>query len=1060
MKKQKVYTSFLAGMIAVGLCFPVWAKQAPTSRPIKKALPTQVKKAKKNPHTPPKGYKEPKAEQLTFIGVNGEAYYSPKADKLVFQSHSRPSHSQTQIYVLDLKTKKERRINFHNGDDTCSYFHPTRKTILYASTVDEVKESHRFRHYNPKFLARMKALAEKRAKKSGKKRRRRYKWMYKPYEIYEVDFSGKKRRRLTHAPGYDAEGTYSPDGKKVIFSSHRDGDQELYIMNSDGTGQRRLTWRRGNDGGAFISPNNKQVTWRSFDKRGNAQVMVADLVNDQLKNFRQLTFRKGINWAPFWHPSGKWIMFSSNRDQRGNFELYLIDTKGTCLKRMTYHPASDVLSVFSPDGKTVVFVSKRVGNKSQVFRMPFVIPPGCVDPKQFKTPARLLHFGKKPSHGHGHGGYHRYKRYRRYKHKRSYRGYRHHYKKGYKRSYKGHHHKGHKRSYKGHHYKKGAHKGHHRHYGHHHRYKGKSKKPKKATMWGQLVRDLYFLSHPILEGRDAGTRGIKIAADYIAHQFKTFGLKPGVKGKSFFQPFETTVGVVLGKKNALAFTQGKAKTKWVVNNTFAPFSFSSNGTVSSSVVFAGYGITAEKGYDDYKGIDVKGKIVLLFRYSPRWHMQKTPFGKRRSLYSSFRYKLLNARTHGAKGVLVVDPPFPKEKKVPALSKLRMARGLSDAGLPALHIRRDVAKVLLKGSGQTLKGLWEKIAKSFKPQSLALKDQLTMSAELKRKSAKIDNVIGIIPGTDAALKKEAIVIGAHYDHLGHGGAGSFPGNHGKIHPGADDNASGTAGMMALARYFAKHPVKRTLIFIAFAGEERGLLGSAHYVRHPSFAIKQTVAMLNYDMIGRMRNNKFVIQGAGTSPRFLPMLKKLVRTSRFNIRLGASGYGPSDHTSFYSKKIPVLFMFTGAHTDYHRPSDTFDRLNIKGIHSIVKLSLGVIKELAANPKRPAYRHVMRPKKQRRIRGGMRAYLGTIPDYGGKKIKGVALTGVRPQGPAYKAGIRGGDIIVKIGKYPIDNLYDMVIALKHYQPFQKVVIEVLRKGKRLKLNATLGMRGSGKR
>ncbi|MBK07707.1 MAG: hypothetical protein CL920_22370 [Deltaproteobacteria bacterium] len=1069
---------------------------------IANAMPTSRPTSHPTTH---KTHKDPPAEQLTFVGVNGEGYFSPDGKRLIFQSHSRPQHKHTQLYMYDFAAKKEWRVTHHNGDDTCSFFHPTKKLIMYSSTKDEVRESYKYKKFDPK------VYVPKQAKQKKKKRshRRKYEWIYKPYEVYVTDFNNKAQKRVTHAPGYDAEGSFSPDGKKILYSSRRDGDQELYIMNADGTNQRRLTFRRGNDGGPFFSPNGQKITWRSFDRRGNAHVMIADLKEDGLHNIKQLTYKPGINWAPYWHPSGRWLVFSSNRDNRKNFDLFVVDVDGRCVKKLTHHASADVLPVFSPDGKHIVFVSKRVGNKSQLFRMPFSLPNGCESPFQHYKTSRALRFPKKVKKRHR--GYHHYKRYKRHKRsyhhkkrsyhhkkKRSYhhkkRSYHHHKKRSYhhhkKRSY--HHHKGYK-GHKTHPHKKDAqpHKGHHHkkrsyhhhkkrsyhhhkkrsyhhhkgHKGHHHKqyaFHGHRKQKKSKvymaapTARQALVRDLYFLSHPALEGRDAGSHGIEVAANYIAHQFKQLKLKKAGDKGSYFQSFTTTIGVKLGTNNALSAMIEKKLTKWTINKDFVPFGFSSSGTLRSKVVFVGYGITDEKsGYDDYKGVDVKDKIVLMFRYTPQWEKKHSLFGKRRDLYASFRYKLLNARTHKAKAVLIVDPPSAKEKVAPKLLKLRMSRGLSDAGILALHVSRAVGKALL-GCKDEFASLWNKIEKNGKPQSHALKHTVSLKVQLIHKQVKTRNVVGYIPGTDPKLRDEYVVIGAHYDHLGYGGAGSFPGNHGKIHPGADDNASGTAAIIAMARGFAKHPTKRSLLFIAFSAEERGLLGSAYFVQHSRIPRAKFVTMVNLDMVGRMRGKRLVVHGAGTSPGFEQMLRRRGRQAGLRLRLGQSGYGPSDHTSFYARKIPVLFFFTGAHSEYHRPTDVFKYLNVQGISWIIHMVQGVVREVADGTK-PSYRKVMDPRPRKKMRGRMRAYLGTIPDYGTRGIVGVKLTGARSGGPADKAGVKGGDILVQIGKFPLRNLYDMVIALKHYRAGDKVDLVVIRGGKRIKLKATFGNRAS---
>ncbi len=403
--------SFSLALLAL---LPAAYATPPTTRPNTTPPKTTPPKRASSPHAsalpkplplPPQGYVPATPRQLTSHGVNGEAYFSPDGKKLIFQSYGRKDHAHTQIYLFDLQTGKETRITHHDGDDTCSYFHPDGKSVLYASTVDEVKESHRFRFFAPSWVAKHRAQREQAAKSQKWRKttrtqhKRKYTWVYKPYEIYRADLDGKNPRRLTHANGYDAEGTYSTDGKHILFSSHRDGDQELYMMNADGTDQRRLTWRKGNDGGPFLSPSGKAVTWRSFDAKGNAQIFVAALQNNQLTNIRQLTFKAGIHWAPFWHPSEKWVLFSANSDDRKNFELYLVNTEGTCLKRLTYSHAQDVLPVFSPDGKHIAFTSRK-GRYSQLYIMPFVMPNHCDDPRIHRTPQSLLHFPPPPATKH------------------------------------------------------------------------------------------------------------------------------------------------------------------------------------------------------------------------------------------------------------------------------------------------------------------------------------------------------------------------------------------------------------------------------------------------------------------------------------------------------------------------------------------------------------------------------------------------------------------------------------------------------------------------------------
>ncbi len=578
----------------------------------------------------------------------------------------------------------------------------------------------------------------------------------------------------------------------------------------------------------------------------------------------------------------------------------------------------------------------------------------------------------------------------------------------------------------------------------------------------QLDRDLYFLSHPALEGRDAGTHGIEVAAAYIAHAFQQAGLQPAGDRSSFYQAFQSTTGVAAGTNNRLRTVIGGQSTVWTFQKDYVPFGFSRVGATSPKpVVFVGYGIQAPKqGFDEYANIDVKGKIVLILRGLPRWaDTPHSPFGERKNLYAQFRYKLLIARTQGAIGALIVDPPSLKEKQAPSLTPITLARGLTDAGLFALHIQRTVAQQLLSKRPQQLHDITQEIERTRKPHSHALQAQVALRVQLTRLQSTLKNVLAFLPGTHPQHKQEIVVLGAHYDHIGYGHVGGFPGNLGQIHPGADDNASGTATILALARFFAKRPQPRSLLFIAFTGEERGLLGSAFFVRNPRYPLAQITSMINLDMVGRMRKGQLVAQGSGTSSLFEPLLKQVNQHHKLHLRFGKSGYGASDQTSFYTRKIPVLFFFTGAHAQYHRPTDTFDTLNLPDTFRVFRFVADITQAIAQLPKRPDFLQTATPQRFKR-RGPMRVSLGTIPDYGANLKTGVLLSGVQKGSTAATAGLQGGDILLRIGRFSIRNIYDMVIALGFYQPGDTVTLSVQRNGQILHLPATFQARSSAHR
>lgn len=568
-----------------------------------------------------------------------------------------------------------------------------------------------------------------------------------------------------------------------------------------------------------------------------------------------------------------------------------------------------------------------------------------------------------------------------------------------------------------------------------------------------------YLASDELTGRGVDTPGIKLARDYIAREFSVYGLLPGGDNGTYLQAFGVTTGVAVKQPTSLAVNDREALT---LDSDWTPLGMSASGHVNGELVFVGYGITAkEYGYDDYAGIDAKGKIVLVLRYEPPPKDDKSPFQKwpRYSTYATLRAKMNNARDHGAAGLILVDLQQPR----PPARELIPLRGIvyrNDNGVIAAQVKRERAEQWFNTQGGSLSALKEKIDREEKPSSMPLRGtQVALSITLEPIRGRAENVIGILPGSDPALRSEAIVVGAHYDHLGLGYYGTRDSStEGQIHHGADDNASGTAVLLHAARQLAESNSRprRTLVFIAFSGEEVGLLGSRYYVEHPLFPLSTTKAMLNLDMVGRLRDNRLTVFGTHSARELSGIVNEAAQEAGLEIN-ESDRVGRSDHMSFYNKKIPALHFFTGSHLDYHRPTDTWDKLNLEGMAQISDLVASVAQKVAgtqvpmnfvALPSRP-------PAQSDEPSRGYGAYFGSIPDFGGT-VDGVRLAGVTEGSPAALAGLREGDVIVSFAGSKIHDLEDLVKLLRAKKPGEEVEIVVLRTGVALTVKTTLRARG----
>lgn len=576
---------------------------------------------------------------------------------------------------------------------------------------------------------------------------------------------------------------------------------------------------------------------------------------------------------------------------------------------------------------------------------------------------------------------------------------------------------------------------------------------------GELREHIKYLASDALEGRKSGEQGNIDAAIYIAADLKLWGVKPGGDNGTFFQTFEFVSSVKVGERNRCVI-EGPGlpggKKQMALESDFRPFGFSASGSARGSLVFVGYGISApDKSYDDYAGIDVKDKIVVMLRFAPDGSNSQGGFQK----YTALRNKARIAREKGAAGMIMITGPA--DEADDALIKLGIDQGAGSSGIPAISMKRDAVEALLTKTGWTLKTLQDTIRSSRSPRSFALDGaSVDMATEITRVMAQTSNIVAYIEGNDPLLKDEVLLLGAHMDHLGKGGAGSMTPDTVAIHHGADDNASGTAALLELAQAFAARAqqIKRTLVFVFFTGEELGTLGSAYYVNQPFFPLKQTVAMLNLDMVGRLQNRALTIGGSGTSSAWEGLLREENRDSAFVLSLNPDGFGASDHASFYGKDIPVLFFFTGTHDDYHKPSDEWEKINFAGEEKLTRYVFRIANDIDTMRVRPPFTRVQIASSGRGNAGGdTRSFtvtLGIVPDVA-ESSTGMKVSGVRPNGAGEKAGLKSGDVLTSLAGHKILNVYDYMGVLGELKAGDQVEIVLMRDGAEVKLTATMQKR-----
>lgn len=553
----------------------------------------------------------------------------------------------------------------------------------------------------------------------------------------------------------------------------------------------------------------------------------------------------------------------------------------------------------------------------------------------------------------------------------------------------------------------------------------------------RISQVINYLASDELEGRKSGERGDSLAAFFILEQFKKAGLEP-LYGTGI-QSFSLISSVKAGDNNIFYFNN----LSFNLHTDFLPYSFSANKTLSAPVVFAGYGFTINTDslhWNDYEAADAKGKWILLLKGDPEMDNPQSKF----ALFSDERSKVLNAQDHGAAGVILVAPPSVSEKD--ELQNIFYDKNSSTYSIPVLQCTRRVADLLLEESGMTVRILSDSLNAKRMPVTFNTGTDVNASAEVIQNRVKSYNVVAWVPGKNAGRNGESIVIGAHYDHLGYGGPGSgsrMPDTL-AVHKGADDNASGIAALIEMAYLAANNQrLGRNLIFTAFGAEEMGLIGATAFTSDPPVELKNIKAMINLDMVGRLDSvtNALSIGGTGTSVESEEILMRLNKD--FTLNMSREGSGPSDHAAFYMNDIPVFFVSTGAHEDYHTPGDIFDKINVRGIGKIAAYLWDVVMEISN--RNEALTFMESGEKVRRSRGSrLKVTLGVMPDFAGQEKSGLRIDAVTTGKPASIAGMKKGDIITAINGMKVGNIYDYMSRLNSLEAGQTISVDIMREGK----------------
>ncbi len=939
------------------------------------------------------GYIEPaqsllsEQKQITFVGTrSGEGYFSQDGKKMIYQSERDAANPFYQMFVLDLQTGKSTRISTGEGMTTCGWIHPNLKKAMWSST-----------HLDKKFKDKVKAEFAERAKPVKK----RYSWNYDDqYDIFESDLNGKNIKQLTKAPGYDAEGSYSPNGKLIAFASNRSqyqdkfsGDEkkfldndvsytmEIYIMNADGSGVKRLTKSPGYDGGPFFSADGKKLTWRRFTPDGSrAEIYTMNIDGTDQKKITELA---ALSWAPFFHPSGKYIIFATSVLGYANFELFIVHSEGLGKPiRVTTTEGFDGLPTFSPDGQLLSWTHRNEKGESQIYTANWNHEQALklIDGNLLNNKTNFI-FGAETNEQDT-------RKLISYLATET--------------------------------------------------MAGRMSGSEEEKIYSREISGL-FKSWGFEPG--IGTDFIQ-TFEFTSSVTATENNSLEFNGRFESKPVRGADYQVLSYSKSGQFNA-------------APLAFAGFGIKAPAT-------DTLPAFDSYKDLDIKSKWVILLDHVPDF--PKKEMKQHLLSYSRPQHKITVAKNNGAAVVIFVtdsglkDVRFEGSLSETTLPVIKISTKYFEKLLEKSDstYRKYAALENDYGSLKSQNGFL------FNSQYVSAKLELKHNKSIGHNI--VAKLLPKNKKNSKTKVRKAVLIGAHGDHLGRGeGTGSSlarADEKNKIHFGADDNASGVTGVLLLAHHFANPKVReklqKPLYFAVWSGEEIGVLGSGFFTKAWKTENKTDFktsfeAALNMDMIGRLRE-KLQIQGVGSAIEWSSLGEEVGLVSGVPLVLTTDPYLPTDAMSFYLADIPSISFFTGTHEDYHSPRDTADLINHNGLVKVINIVKAFTEKLAFVSS-PVVNYVkVEGNSGQKLEGrSFRIYLGTIPDYAQEGVKGVKISGASKNSPAEKAGIKAGDVITEFDRANIENLYDYVFALQSAKPNLPVRLTVWREGKKLELEIT---------